>query len=228
MTDHKNHRQRLRERYLKEGLDNFNDINALELLLFYCIPRRDTNPVAHELIDNFGDLAGVMDAKPEELAKIPGIGKNAATFLSLIRDMGRYYLVRQTKPGQILRTTEACGKFLQSHFLSREVETVFLLCLDAKCKVISCRKVGEGSVNSANVPVRRIVEMALSANATTAILAHNHPGGLAIPSADDVQTTAHVAKALELVDIVLADHFVVSNDDYVSMVQSGYYQPPML
>lgn len=225
MTDHKNHRERLRQRYLKEGLDNFNDINALELLLFYCIPRIDTNPIAHELIRNFGDFAGVLDAKPEELEKIPGIGKNASTFLKLVRDFGRYYQVRQAKPGEILHTTEACGRYLQSFFLSRDVETVFLLCLDAKCKVISCRKVGEGSVNSANVPIRRIVEMALAANATTVVLAHNHPGGLAIPSADDIQTTHRIAQALELVDIVLADHFVVSGNDSVSIVQSGYYQP---
>ena len=100
-----------------------------------------------------------------------------------------------------------------------------MLCLDAKCKVICCKKVGEGSVNSANIPVRRVVEMALSANATTVVLAHNHPSGLAIPSADDIQTTHKVAKALETVEIILADHIVVSKDDFVSIVQSQYYTP---
>jgi DNA repair protein RadC len=82
--------------------------------------------------------------------------------------------------------------------------------------------VGEGSVNSANVPIRRIVEIALSANATTVVLAHNHPSGLAIPSADDIQTTYRLAVALDAVEITLADHIVVSNEDYVSMVQSRY------
>ena len=99
---------------------------------------------------------------------------------------------------------------------------MFLLCLDAKCKVICCKKVGEGNVNSANIPIRRVVEMALSANATSVVLSHNHPSGLAIPSADDIQTTKRVAAALKTVEIELADHIVVCRDDYVSMVQSGY------
>ena len=103
-----------------------------------------------------------------------------------------------------------------------------MLCLDAKCKVICCKKIGEGSVNSANIPIRRIVEMAIGVNATTVVLAHNHPSGLAIPSADDVQTTHKIAKALETVEIILADHIVVSKDDFVSIVQSQYYKPNTL
>lgn len=225
MSDHSNHRQRLRERFLREGLDNFNDINALELLLFYCIPRRDTNAIAHELIDYFGNLAGVLDAKPEEMQKVLGVGENVSTFLYLIRQISRYYQIRRAEPGEILTTLDACGKYLLPYFVGRENETVFLLCLDAKCKVICCRKVGEGSVNSANVPIRRIVEMALDANATTVVLAHNHPSGLALPSADDIQTTHKLAQALSLVDVTLADHVVVSNDDFVSVVQSRYYHP---
>ena len=102
---------------------------------------------------------------------------------------------------------------------------MFMLCLDAKCKVISCKLVGEGSVNSANIPVRRVVEMALAANATTVVLAHNHPSGLAIPSPDDIQTTHRIASALETVEIVMADHIVVSGDDFVSIVQSQFYKP---
>ena len=100
-----------------------------------------------------------------------------------------------------------------------------MLCLDAKCKVICCKMVGEGSVNSANIPVRRIVEMALAVNATTVVLAHNHPSGLAIPSADDIQTTQRIAAALQTVEIMLADHIVVSKDDYVSLAQSNYFNP---
>lgn len=225
MSDHSNHRKRLRERFLKEGLDNFNDINALELLLFYCIPRKDTNAVAHQLIDYFGNLAAVLEAKPEEIQKVLGVGESTATFLSLVRQMCRYYQIRRADAGEMLTTLDACGKYLLPFFVGRENETVFLLCLDAKCKVICCRKVGEGSVNSANVPVRRIVEMALDANATTVVLAHNHPSGLALPSKDDIRTTHKLAHALGFVDVTLADHIVVSGDDFVSIVQSRYYQP---
>ena len=100
-----------------------------------------------------------------------------------------------------------------------------MLCMDAKCKVLACKQVGEGSVNSAGVPIRRVVETALSANATMVVLAHNHPSGLALPSADDIQTTKRLAVALDTVEITLIDHLVFSDDDYVSMAQSGYYKP---
>lgn len=225
MSIHEGHRQRLKNRFRREGLDNFDELYVLELLLFYCVPRRDTNPLAHKLLETFGSLNGVLNASREELEKVEGVNGNISTFLSLITQVGRYYQVKQSEPGRILNTIDQCGNYLVPYFYGREVETVFMLCLDAKCKVICCKKVGEGSVNSANIPVRRIVEMALAVNATTVVLAHNHPSGLAIPSADDVQTTLRVAKALDAVELILADHIVVSKDDFVSIVQSQYYKP---
>ena len=224
MGMHDGHRQRLKDRFRKEGLDNFNDINVLELLLFYCIPRVDTNPIAHKLLDHFGSLQLVLDATPEELEKVPGVGANVATFLSLMTAVGRYYRVESQRE-TILRTLEECADYLIAHFFGKENETVYMLCLDAKCKVLCCKMVGEGSVNSANIPVRRIVEMALAANATSVVLAHNHPSGLAIPSHADIKTTLKIANALECVEITLVDHLVVTKDDYVSIVQSKYYKP---
>lgn len=227
MAIHDGHRQRLKDRFLKEGLDNFEDLYVLELLLYYCIPRVNTNPIAHALLDHFGSLTAVFEATPEELQKVPGIGKNAATFLTLIPQAGRYYQIKRAVPGHILRTIDQCGSYLVPYFYGRENETVFLLCLDAKCKVLGCKLVGEGSVNSASIPIRRVVEIALNTNATTVILAHNHPSGLALPSADDVETTLRVAKAMEAVEITLADHIVVADEDFVSLSQSGYYHPGM-
>lgn len=225
MSIHEGHRDRLKSRFRNEGLDNFDELYVLELLLFYCIPRKDTNPIAHRLLDRFGSLNGVLDATPEELEKVEGVNKSTSTFLSLIKQVGRYYQVKSAAPGEILRTVDQCGKYLVPYFFGRDMETVFLLCLDAKCKVLCCKKVGEGSVNSANVPVRRVVEIALGANATSVVLAHNHPTGLAIPSADDIQTTHRISAALDAVDITLVDHIVVSQDDFVSIVQSQYYKP---
>ena len=225
MSIHDGHRQRLRERFLREGLDNFDELQVLELLLFYCVPRQDTNPIAHALLERFGSLAQVMEADPAELRKVPGVGDNAATFLALVMSASRYYQVNKASSAVILPTIEQCGKYLLHRFHGRRNETVFLLCLDAKCKVLCCKEVGEGSVNSAAVPIRRIVEIALGANATSVILAHNHPSGLAIPSGEDVQTTRRLAAALDAVEIVLSDHIVVAEDDFVSMVQSGVYHP---
>lgn len=225
MSIHEGHRQRLRQRFLNEGLDHFDEIQVLELLLFYCIPRKDTNQIAHGLLDRFGSVAQVMEAPVDELRKVDGVGDTAATFLALVNAFGRYYQVNRAAGMDILNDLEKCGTYLVPKFLGRRNETVFLLCLDAKCKVLACREVGEGSVNSAAVPIRRIVEMALGANATSVVLAHNHPSGLAVPSGDDVQTTKRLAMALRTVDIELADHIVVADDDYVSMVQSGLYIP---
>lgn len=226
MSIHEGHRQRLRDRYRAEGLDNFSERHALELLLFYAVPRQDTAPIAQALLDRFGSLEQVLEAMPEELEKVAGVGSNTATLLTLVTALGRYALVHRTSKNLvILNTTEKCGEYLIPYFHGRRHETVFLLCLDAKCKVLSCKEVGEGSVNSASIPIRRVVEMALGANAAAVVLAHNHPGGLALPSNEDVQTTLHLAQALRAVDVTLVDHIVVADGDFVSMVQSGYYNP---
>ena len=218
---HKGHRQRMKERFLQEGLDHFTDIQVLELLLFYCVPRQDTNPLAHRLLQHFGSFAQVLDAPVEELAKVPGIGESAATFLHLIPEASRYYQVDQASHVVILPTLEKCARYMVPFFYGRRVETVFLLCLDAKCKVICCKEVGEGCVNSASISTRKIVETALGVNATSVVLAHNHPSGVAIPSGEDIQTTQRIAAALHCVDIQLVDHIVVADDDYISMAQSG-------
>ena len=221
MSIHDGHRQRLKEQFRRNGLDSFTDVQALELALFYCIPRQDTNPIAHKLIDHFGSLAQVLEAPVEELVKVPGIGENAAVYLKMITELGRYYLVNRSTQNTILTTIEQCAEYMVPFFFGRRVETVFLLCLDAKCKVLCCKEVGEGSVNSAGISVRKIVETALGANATTVVLAHNHPSGVAVPSGEDLQTTRRIAMALKAVDIHLADHIVVADDDYVSLAQSG-------
>ena len=225
MAVHDGHRERLKERFRSEGLDGFTEVQVLELLLFYSVTRKDTNEIAHALLEKFGTLAQVLDANPADLEKVPGMGSSSALFLKLLSAAGRRYQISRTESATILRTLEQCGAYLQPRFFGRKHEAVFLLCLDAKCKVLACKQVGEGSVNSAGVPIRRIVETALSANATMVVLAHNHPSGLALPSADDIQTTKRLAVALDTVEITLIDHLVFSDDDYVSMAQSGYFKP---
>ena len=225
MSMHTGHRQRLKQQFLKNGLDGFTDFQVLELLLFYCIPRVDTNPIAHRLIEHFGGLDQVLDAKPEELMQVEGIGEHAATFLTLITAAGRYYQIKRSENTKILTTVEACGRYLLPFFHGRTNETVFLLCLDAKCKVLQCKELGEGSVNFASVPIRRIVETALMSKAVSVVLAHNHPSGLALPSADDILSTQRTAAALAAVEITLVDHIIVADDDFVTLGQSGLYKP---
>jgi DNA repair protein RadC len=211
----------MKQRFLEEGLDGFTDIQALELLLFYALPQGNTNPIAHALLDHFGSLAQVLEADVNELKKVKGIKDHAATLLALVTQMCRFYAVNAAEQTEILSTLDACGAYLVPRFFGRTNETVFMLCLDAKCKVLCCKEVGEGSVNSAGISTRKIVETALGVNATTVILAHNHPSGVALPSGEDIQTTQRIAAALQCVDIQLADHIIVADEDYISMAQSG-------
>ena len=219
---HKGHRERLKLRFLESGLDSFTDVQALELLLFYAIPQKDTNPIAHALLDRFGSLSQVLDAPLEALKKVPGISDHSASLLRLVTELARFYQVDSAQRTEVLTSLDACGRYLVPRFFGRKVETVFLLCLDAKCKVLCCREIGEGSVNAASISVRKVVEAALSANATSVVLAHNHPSGVALPSADDVQTTRRIAAALSAVEVKLIDHIVVAEGDFISMAQSGY------
>ena len=217
---HEGHRARVKKRFLEEGLDHFSDIQALELLLFYALPRVDTNPIAHGLLDRFGSLSQVLEASPEELCKVPGVGENGALLLNLIPQMGRFYMTDRAKSATILTSLEQCAEFLVPRFFGRKLETVFLLCRDAKCKVLCCKELGEGSVNSTGLSIRRVVETALGVNASSVVLAHNHPSGLAIPSPEDIQTTRRIAMALQAVEITLVDHIIVADDDYVSIAMS--------
>jgi DNA repair protein RadC len=221
MSIHEGHRQRLKERFLRDGLDGFTEVQILELLLFYAVPRRDTNPIAHGLIQRFGNLSRVLDAPVDRLMEVDGITQNGATLLKLAKAMGRSYDVSRSKLETVIRTIDDCGAYLLPFFRNRRNETVFLLCLDAKLKVLDCREIGEGSINYASVPVRRVVETALDLGASSVVLAHNHPSGVAVPSDEDILTTRRVAAALSAVEIALADHIVVADGDYVSMVQSG-------
>lgn len=222
---HAGHRARLRKRFLEEGLDTFHEINALELLLFYCVPRKDTNELAHRLIRHFGNYTNVLSASVTELMKVDGVSEHIATYLAIQGASVRYYMLNQKSNGTIVRTTEDYGNLLLPYFIGRTNETVYLLCLDAKCKVLCCREVSEGSVNAASISMRKIVDVALSSNATSVILAHNHPSGLAVPSAEDIYTTQRVAKALDAVEVILVDHLVIADGDYISLAQSGCYRP---
>ncbi len=225
---HAGHRGRLKDRFLKEGLSSFNQINALELLLFYCIPKQDTNEIAHRLLDRFGSFDKVVDAPIEELMEVKGIGHHCATFLKLIAHAHRYYQVSRSESEKILNRVEDYGAYLKNYLEDLTRETLFVLCMDAKCKVLCCEKVGEGGINSANVPVRQIVEIALKAGASTVVLAHNHPSGIALPSAEDVHTTHQLGRILRDVDVTLLDHIIVADKEFVSLMHSNLYDPRRL
>jgi DNA repair protein RadC len=224
MSIHDGHRQRMRNRFQKEGLANFEPHEVLELLLYFSIPRSDTNEIAHNLIKRYKTVGRVLQASDKELQSFGGIGENTTFFLSLLNEANRYINAERTQDTQMLYTVEDYGSYLLNLFKGVAKETVYLLCLDAKSAVLGHYEICEGSVTSVNLPVREIVNIALNANAASVILAHNHPGGFAIPSREDELATQHLANVLRGIDVILADHVIFSENDYISMAQSSLYK----
>ncbi len=221
MSVHDGHRDRVKQRFLNHGLESFDDHTLLELLLFYAIPRRDTNPIAHELLNKFGSVSGVFDAPIDELCQVDGIGENAAILIKLIPQFSRRYIMSKSSFDNILDTTEKAGFYLLPRFYAERDEVVYMICMDSKYKIINTKLLFRGNVNTTNISVRKIVENALMHNSTRVIIAHNHISGIAVPSSEDIESTQRIKDALEAVDVILADHFVMSENDFVSMRDSG-------
>lgn len=217
---HTGHRERLFERYANSGIDSFSDVELLELVLTFAIPRKDTNPIAHRLLAQFGSLRTVFEAPLLSLESVEGMTKRAATLLQMYPGVWKRYENCLQRETVFFRTTEACGDYLEPFFRGLRDEHVWLLCLDAKCKLLDCREISHGTVNFATLPIRRVVETALAVNASSVVIAHNHPSGIALPSKEDVELTKQLQTALQSVDVLLADHIVVAEGDYVSMRDS--------
>lgn len=224
---HAGHRSRVRERFLKKGLDDFEPHAVLEFLLFFVIRRGDTNVLAHELISRFGSVSGVFDAPYEELLRVKGVGRMAALFLKLIPAVCRYYYEDGSKGKVRICEVRDAVRVLESKYIGRANEAVVLLLLDGQSRVLLCEAVNEGNVNSVPIYVRRIVELAVRYNAGAAILSHNHPSGSPVPSQGDLQATVEVYNALKAVDVPLRDHIILGGGDYVSLSHLGLFKDIM-
>lgn len=224
VNPHANHRERVRRRFLTEGFDKLEDHVKLELLLFYAIPRRDTNPIAHNLLHRFGSLANVFEAPIEELKKVDGIGESAAMLLKLIPNLARAYMVDKEKAPTRLHDNKTIANYLMQRYIGLANETLTVIALDSKNRVLYCEAVYEGSINTLPLHIKRIVEIAVLYNADSIILAHNHPSGNVMPSTEDVFSTRQVYQALTAIEVRLADHFVIIDGDYFSMAETGFLQ----
>ena len=222
MGIHDGHREKMRQRFMTGGLDAFADHEILELLLYYAIPRRDTNPIAHALMERYGSLPAVLAAPMEDLKRTEGIGESAAVLLHLVPQVCRRARLAQVGEDQVLNSSERAGAYLLECFDGESRELIYQLCLDRKGKLLACKRLGEGSVASADLDVRRLVENAILTGASAVILAHNHPSGVALPSDGDYTATMRVRAALNAIGIELADHIIVADGDFVSMADSGY------
>lgn len=224
MNLHEGHRQRLKDRFIKTGLADFEDHNILELLLFFSVPRSDTNELGHKLLKKFGSLSNVFDAPIDELCKVDGIGIHSATLIKLIPELCSIYHTDKTENVKIVNSTVIAGRYFVPRFIGKSNEEVHIMLLDDKKKVIKCEMISKGTVNASAVSIRKIASEALNSNATGVIIAHNHPGGIALPSANDISVTKRIYRALQLMDIQLCDHIVVADGDFVSMLDSGMFE----
>ncbi len=213
---------RLARHLLQRNPDTLKDAELLELLLRFAVGETNAAALAQRLLERWPCLASVLEADAQELSAVEGMTDECAVLLRLVPELQRRYLIARSAPETRLVDSVAFGGYLLPYFYGAKDEMVYLLSLDATGKPLSCRLIGHGSVNSANVPVRRLVQEALTANATAVVMAHNHPSGIAIPSREDIDLTLRLRDALDVMDILLLDHLVIADDDFVSMSDSGY------
>ena len=217
---HENHRARMQQRVQTYGLESLADHELLEYLLFFVIPRRDTNPLAHRLIDHFGGLHQVLDASYDHLLEVEGIGPASARLLSTYLPVNRCYLrSRAQRAG--LETLEKQAEYLLPLFHGQNMEIVYELLLDDRFRLLRAVRLAEGVSNSVQLDTKKAVAEALRSGATTVVLAHNHPGGYEVPSADDAVITGKLMQQLDVVGIALLDHIIVAQDRYLSMRATG-------
>ena len=219
-ADHSGHRDRLRKKYEEFGIEALAPHEVLELLLFYAVPYRNTNDIAKKLLDSFGSLSAVLDATVGMLTE-EGLTRNQAIFLRLIPDVSRRYLLdKHDDPGRVM-DRDRLASFITDQFIGIEgKELVILVLLDIKGKLLFSGKIAEGEFNAANISKRKILRLALNYNAISAVLAHNHPSGFAMPSVSDFEATLDIKKALEAVGVRLLDHYIVADNDAVSMAET--------
>ena len=212
----------LTRRFLNGIPDAMPDAELLELLLRFST--EDAKALTERILAQCPNIAAVIEADADTLRSIEGIDEASVLLLRLVPELHRRYFLSRSRDEKRLTTSADFGRFLLPYFYGARDEMVYLLLLDAAGKVLNCKLIGHGSVNSANVPMRRVVQEALTANASGVVLAHNHPSGVALPSKEDADLTARLRDTLDALQILLLDHIVVADDDFVSMRESGYFQ----
>ena len=221
---HKDHRKRVKEEFFRNGFDHKTPPHkVLELLLFYCIGRKDTNPLAHKLINRYHTLSGVLDAPVKELITFNGLTESNVGLLKMIMPIARIYQYEKIMKEPKFRDIDDIGNFLLHEYAGIFDESVAILCLNSSGKVLDFDFISEGDPSSVGLSIRDVIRVAMNSGCTTVVLAHNHPSGIALPSAADVKITEQVAQALNHINVHLLDHIIIADDDYVSMRSSSEY-----
>ena len=222
MSVHENHRQRMKAKFQKNGFDSFEQHEKLEFILFFAKPQGDTNALAHELLNKYKTIKSVLDASYDELLQVKGVGEHTAVFLKTLPLISSMYLDGQNDQVTVLEQTDDICQYFIPKFIGKRNEEVHIVTVDDANKILRHKKIFEGSVNATLITVKLIMEEIFHTNATGIILAHNHPQGIALPSNADIVSTNKIKHALELINIRLVDHVIITDDDALSFRESGF------
>lgn len=218
---HAGHRQRLKQRYLSDGLDSFNEHQILELLLFFGLPQGDTNELAHRLLTHYGSLPAVLEADYEDLQRVNGMGAHSALLLTLLPNLWRYYQLSRGKPRTAFNNRAEIADYTKNLFIGAKYEVFYLICLDTRNKVTQASKICEGTIDHVNLEPRLVAEAALRHKAKNVVFAHNHPGGSLKPTSTDMFLTNQLAAVLSGLGIGVLDHIIVADGNYLSFWEKG-------
>ncbi len=216
---HDNHRKRMRESFFEHGFDGMDDHEILEMVLYYALPRRNTNEIAHSLINHFGSFSEVLEADKSELVTVPYITDNAVFLLKMILPMYKRYRQSASERNRKFESTEQIAEYLMSKFVDTNNECVYAMFFDTEMNLIKCSKLNEGDISSSMFDFRKLVKAVLETKATSVIISHNHPHGITLPSREDVAVTESAYYLLRTLKVNLLDHIIVSQTAYSSMVK---------
>lgn len=220
-SPHAGHRDRLRDRFMIGGFNEGTaDHEILEFILMHTIPRRDTNKLAHDVVNKFGSFNAVMDASIEDLMKIGKLTKNSAVLIKSILPIAREYSNRKLKDKVEFHKISDIAPYLCDAYNGYTCEVVSLLLINEAGYAIKLIELSKGDTNTASISIKNIVDCALRYNASTVVLVHNHPGGVALPSTNDITVTKEVRLALSHIGIRLIDHVIIADGDYISLATS--------
>ncbi len=223
--EHAKHRMRMRERYAQQGgLEGFAPHEVLELWLYYAIPQKDINSLAHELLDRFGSLHAVLHAPADQLKQVKGIGEYSATFLNMFSQLNKYVGLERIGKRPRLSNRREAEEFCIHLLANERREMFYAICLTAQMQVIHSALVAKGSLSEVLAYPRVVTEVALTHNAHSVVLCHNHPGGSLVPSQGDVEVTRTLLDVLQKLEVVLADHIIVAEGRALSMLSNHFLE----
>ncbi|CAN2041226.1 DNA repair protein RadC [Candidatus Magnetomoraceae bacterium gMMP-15] len=216
------HRQRLREKFLCSGLDGFHDYEVIELLLTLATPRKDCKETAKSALKRFQTLQGVLDASPESLQEIKGIGPNNLFGIKLVKAVSERYMEKKLISKDPIRSSRELFDYLHHSISNKNKECFMVIFLDAQNKVISVKTLFEGTLTASCVYPREVVKEALKQHAAALVFAHNHPSGETRPSKEDIAITKDLIFACRLMGITVHEHIIVGGSSYFSFADQGH------